>query len=282
MRPSRAALAVALAVALTALPAQADQATTRCVFDGHVPGFRALRLDLPAGSDFLVLELNGQRDPRPLNDEEGWHLAEGIAVIDATNHEIVAHQVLYTGSAAPVVVADVDGQRVRQGVAAPEGPWIHSARKARSDLPPGSYYVVAFGTGGPSGGAFGQWWGASIYVRGAHTCNTATAGETFDYDHTDFEGGTQVHVPGLGVAEDAQLEFETERPLVFGLMDAAYQGQASGSVALDYDLPDSSGTLGREIAPFVSSAGPHAFRAGYTGAYPLVGVAGVGLELPDG
>lgn len=275
-------LAVALATLLTAAPAGAEQPETRCTFQGPVPGFRALRIDLAADSDFLLLELHGQRSPRLLNDESSWHLAEGILVIDAATRDIVAHQVLYSGTAAPVIVAEVEGDEVtRQPVAGPEGPWVHSARKARADLPAGSYYVVAFGTGGPSEGTLAQWWGASIYLRGSHSCHSATPGETFDYDHTRFAGGTQVYAAGAGYAEDISLEFDTERPLVVGLMDAGFQGQSSGSVSLDYDMPGASGSQGRAIVPFVSRAGPHEFRASYRGVHPIIGVTGAAVDLPD-
>jgi hypothetical protein len=281
MTPLRALLLVAALLAgLVAVPAQAAE-TTRCVFGGAVPGYRALRVELPAGSDFLTLELHGQRNVRPVVDESSWHLAEGIAVIDATTREIVAYQVLNAGTAPPVVVAETDGtQHVRQPLAGPEGPWIHSGRKAPPSLPPGTYDIVAFGTGGPRQGANAQTWGASIYLRGAHPCSSTTAGETFDFNHTHFSGGTQVYAAGVGTAEDVSLAFETDRPLVVGLIDAGFQGQEAGEVTLAYDLAGQTGSLGRETVPFVAGPGTHTFTASYRGLHPIVNVAGVALDLP--
>ena len=280
-RCSRLCLGLALAVALTAVPAQAEAPTTRCTFQGIAPGFRAMRLDLPDGSDFLTLQLHSDRRTRPLNDESNWHLAEGIVVVDAATLEVAAHHVQYSGTAAPVIVAELDGERVaRQPATAPDGPWVHSARRSRSGLPPGSYYVVAFGTGGPSEGALAQWWSSSVYVEGSHTCQAAVDGETFDYDHTEFSGGTQVYAAGAGSAEDITLELMTDRPLVVGLMDAGAQGQAVSTVSLAYELPSISGSLERGIAPFVSQAGTHTFTADYRGAYPIIGISGAALEVP--
>lgn len=279
-RPAVVALVVAVCASIAA--ADAEQDTTRCAFGGPVAGYRAMVLELPQGTDFLQLELTGQRSfPRALNSEDGWHLAEGIAVIDADTHEIMAHQVLYIGTAAPVVTAEVDGQQVaRQPIQAGEGPWIHGSRNARPDLPPGNYYVVAFGTGGPTGGAFAQDWGGSIYLQGTHACHATAPGETFDFDHTQFSGGTQVYAAGVGIAEDVALTFDTDRPLVFGLMEAGVQGGGTGRVSLDYDMPSGAASLGRGIVPFVSSAGTHEFRASYQGVHPIVAVTGVALDLP--
>src|SRR5687767_8575708 len=104
-RRGRLLLVATAVLALVAPPAGAAS-ETRCTFEGPVPGYRALRVELPQGSDFLVLELDGQRNPRPLNDETSWHLAEGIIVIDAATRAIVAHQVLNVGTSPPVVVAE--------------------------------------------------------------------------------------------------------------------------------------------------------------------------------
>ena len=283
MSRRRHLLLVATAVLALVAPPAGATTETRCTFEGPVPGYRALRVDLPQGSDFLVLELDGQRNPRAFNDDTSWHLAEGILVIDADTRAIVAHQVLNVGTSPPVVVAEAEGApTVRQGAAGPDGPWVHSARKARADLPPGTYYVVAFGIGGPTGGALAQRWGASLYVEGTHSCASAAAGEIFDYDHTDFSSGTQVHVPGAGYAENVRMAFDNDRPLAVGLMDAGFQGEGAGSVALDYDFPAADGQLGRRIVPFVSQAGRHAFSASYQGVHPIVAVSGVTLNVPGG
>lgn len=272
--------ALALVAATAVAPASA-QTATRCTFDGPVPGYRAMRVELPQGSDFLTLELQGTRTPRPVNDDSGWHLAEGIFVVDAVTRELVAHQVSYAGTSPPVVLVEADGEMVaRQSVIAPEGPWIHGSREAATELAPGTYDIVAFGAGGPTSGALAQWWGASVYLEGAHACSASAAGEVFDHDQTDFDGGTQVHAPGVGVGEDLGLSFTTARPLVVGLLDAGFQGQSSGEVSLDYKTPAGSGQLGRGIVPFVSTAGTHEFKTSYRGVHPIVGVAGVAVELP--
>lgn len=277
----RLALVALLLSALATVGADADPTTT-CAFGGPVSGFGAMTVDLPEGTDLLQLSLAGRRSAtRPPNTGDGWHLAEGIAVIDAASHEIMAYQVLYVGTAAPVVAVESDGQTVvNESVTGPEGPWIHSTRNVRPDLPPGSYHVVAFGTGGPESGLYAQKWGASIYLAGSHRCHGGAAGETFDFDQTAFRGGTQVYAAGVGMGEGLGLEFETDRPLVFGLMDAGVQGGDSGQARLDYATPGGSGTLERQIVPFVSTAGSHRFAASYQGVHPIVAVTGVALEIP--
>jgi hypothetical protein len=274
--------ALLLLLALVGVPAAADEApSTRCTFAGTAPGFRAMLVELTAPSDVLILQLHGQRRSRPLNDESGWHLAEGIAVIHADSRDLVAHQLRYSGTIAPSVVAEAGGHRVSQGIVAPEGPWTHSSRDIPPRLAAGRYWVVAFGTGGPSTGALAQQWSASISLRGVHACHAHAAGETFDFDHRHFTGGTQVYAAGVGAAESSTLGFSTERPLVFGLMSARAQGSSVSTAELAFSLP--AGTDGRvqgSLVPFVSTAGEHTFTTAYRGLHPIVAVTGAALELP--
>lgn len=278
MRIAATALIIGLLAAGTAVaPARAE--VTTCVFGGPAPGHRAVRLDLPEGSDAFVLRLTGERGPRLVNDgdDSEWHLAQGVLVVDVDTFELAGYQVDYVGTGPPRVALTTDGQAARQGVPAPEGPFRHGARFAPPTLDPGSYYVVGFGTTGTDGGP--QWWGGSVTVSPEVSCLPVGEGETFDLDQTRFEGGEQVHVPGAGVAEGIAASFSTDRTLVVGLIDAAVQGGV-GSVEVDYEMPTASGTMGRGIAPFVSTGGTYRFEARYAGAYPLVAVAGAEVTLP--
>jgi hypothetical protein len=276
------ALVLALVTGLAGAPAQADEATTRCTFQGATPGFRAMVVELERPSDFLLLQLHGQRRSRLVNDDQGWHLAEGIAVIDAATREIVAHQLRYSGTVAPAVVAEVDGETaVRAGAVAPEGPWTHTTRDVPPRLAAGTYWVVAFGTGGSSAGALPQQWSATVSLRGSHSCQATAPGRTFDYDQRHFTGGTQVYAAGAGTAEGTSLAVDLDRPLVFGLMSARSQVSAASTSSLDYTLPgEDAGRLDGAMRPFVSSAGTHAFHAAYRGVHPIVAVTGAALELP--
>jgi len=260
-----------------ALPASAS--VTECHFGGPTPGWRAVTLDLPQGSDFLGIELRGTRATRPVRDGSSWHLAQGIYVIDAETLEVIAFRIISAGSDPRRVRVIADGTTVAdQAVTSPEAQLIHAEKKLVPDLPPGTYHVVAFGTDG--GRALpNEWWSADLRVGGSHSCAAVGSGEVFDYSHADFEGGTQINAGPVSYADGSTFSFTSERSLVVGLLDAAVQGE--GEAELDFLMPNAvTGTLEDELEPFVSTIGTHDFTARFAGPYGMVSIAGVALDLP--
>jgi hypothetical protein len=79
-----------------------------------------------------------------------------------------------------------------------------------------TYYLVGFGSGS------GTWEGTAS-IGGASTSCTPlkVEGEIFDYDASDFTGGTHVMVPGFGHGEDITLTHSNPRQFMVGALFAA-------------------------------------------------------------
>jgi hypothetical protein len=258
--------------------AHADVVATDCPFGGPTPGYDVIRLDLPTGSPFLILDIGEGRAQRGVNSQDNWHLTEGIFVVNAETRVLEAFRVGSQGMAPRRVVAGTDDEPLLdQSVVGPEVPYQHSNAGLRDGLPPGSYYVIAFGTDGGSA-LPNEFWTAGIQVAGVHACTTDGVGETFDFDQGDFTGGTQVYAPGAGYADAVSRSFETPREIVVGLMDAETQARSASDASLAYQMPTSSGTVSQQLVPFISTAGTHTFSASYRGVYPLIAVAGVTID----
>ena len=257
----------------------ADEATT-CPMGGPTPGYRVVRLDLPEGSDFLVIQPDGARTARPLSDSNNWHLTKGIYIVNAATLEIEAYRIESIGTAPRALVVGIDGTDVlRQGTVGPDGPFYHTASRPRASLPPGSYYAIGFGSDGGST-LPNDWWAGAVRVEGKHSCAPIGSAQVFDIDQTEFTGGTHVYAQGVGMADGIAHTYEPPAgtDLVVGLLDAGVQGP--GEAELSFTAP--SGTFGveDEIAPFISGTGAHDFTASYQGAFPLILAAGVSINLP--
>lgn len=270
---------------LAAVGARADEVTV-CPMGGPTPGYRAIKFTMPEGSAFLGLEPHGGRATRPLSDDTNWHLASGVFIVNAATREIEAYRVESTGTAPRALVVSSDGTDVvRQATTTPDGPFYHTALKPRSGLRAGTYYAIGFGSDGGTRTP-NEWWSYDVRVSGKHACTSIGSGTVFDVDNTEFTGGTQIYAGGIGSAED--ITYSMTQPenidVVVGLMDAAVQGSevggGEGGAELSYAMPASTGSVEDEIVPFSSTAGAHQFTGEFQGAFPMLLVAGVALDLP--
>lgn len=279
MRAVRRLLVVTILAVLAFRPAAA---ATQCTFGGPTPSFQVLRFELPSwGSTFVTLGLEGRRALQPANDDGSWHLAQGVMLVDAGG-EIVAYRIESAGKAPARAVVRAGGTTiVDQAVPAAEAPFSSYRALVPPSLPAGTYYAVGFGVGGGQGLLGPNEWRATVGLDGAHACEAIDVdGETFDHDHTDFEGGTQLYAPGAGIAEGIRLTFGTQRSVVLGLIDAGVIAPAGARAAtVTFETPGGSGKVENDIRPLRSGAGRHAFEAAYRGAWPHVIVAGVALDL---
>jgi len=255
------------------------RADTTCAFGGPSPGFKAVRVDLPKGSDFLNIRFTTARPQRPVGDRSNWHLVQGAAVIDIATGKLVASRVGAWGMSTRRATVEADGVAPgSQSFTGPDAPFEHTLYTRIPNLPAGSYYVIVFGADGDKKTP-NEWWGADVSVAGEQRCTALGDGSTFDFDQSDFTGGTQVNVFGPGYAEGVSKSFTTTRRMVFGVLDA--QTELVGNAALDYTLPDGTiGHVSEQIVPFVSTGGTFNFRATYQGVFPIVTVTGVALDLP--
>jgi hypothetical protein len=268
-------LAFALLACVLSVP-PAARAETTCLFAAPAPGYRVAKIDLPSGSEFATIRFTTSRPAMPAGDRSSWHLAMGFAIIDATTRQLVTSRIYNAGSSTrSVVVVSDDTTIARQDVAGPDVTFVHQSWAPVNRLAPGSYYVVGFGV---DGGASlpNPYWGAEIHVSDAVSCAPVGNGEVFDIDHSRFDGGTQVSGSVAGAAIDATKAWSTSHAIVFGLMDVAQQGV--GSASLRYATPELSGTVTNAIMPFVGGPGSYSWSANFTGAAPIVDIAGVAFD----
>lgn len=264
-----------LVVVMTGAPAA--RADTTCTFGGPSPGAQILRIELPQGSDYVSIAFSSQRATVVAGDRTSWHLAQGIGLLD-TDGSLRAWRVSSQGTSPRRAVVEANGTSVaRPDYPGPDAPFAHSNSGDVSNLEPGVYHVIAFGTDGTSD-LPNAWWGGELRLSADASCVPVGAGDIIDKDHTDFTGGTHAFVYGAGVARDLSLVVQTERKLVFGLMDATTQ--IAGEAVLTYDLPGlAQGSLRNAIAPFVSQGGALRFSAEYAGPFPIVAISGVAFDL---
>lgn len=251
---------------------------TDCSFGGPTPGWQVIRFDLPQGSSFLTLELGSIRTQRGFNDNNNWHLASGILVVNAETWKIEAYRISSKGMAPRRVVLSDGTTKTTQDVTAADVPYEHQRSGFRDGLPPGSYYIISFGSDGGST-LPNEWWSAGVQVSAHVACTGIGDGATFDYDQTDFSG-TQIYVPGAGVGDGLTLSVHNDREIVAGLIDVETQGRTVSNVSLHFDMPTGSGDLSQQLVPFLSVGGDYHFAGSYQGEYPLIGIVGVGVDLP--
>lgn len=278
--------AVAVAVALLATlvsPVPPAWALTTCRLGGPTPSWSARRITLAEPAE-LAVRLTAPPPTVPVGGRDGWHVAAGLVIVDAATGGLVAARVGNYGSAPRRAVVRADGQDViDHELVGPDAPFEHRGGSLPPSLSKGTYYLVGFGSdGGPGTPSLG--WSAEVSVGADVDCVPVGKGKPFELDHTDFEGGTQVTAYGAGVVQDVTARLRAKRELVVGLMDVATQVTTPAEGArLDYAFPDGrSGSLSEEIVPFAGPAGEYRFRGQATGAFPLLLVSGVMLDVDGG
>ncbi|MHB8512684.1 MAG: hypothetical protein ACYDCC_10950 [Actinomycetota bacterium] len=254
-------------------------AGTNCPFGGPTPSSDIVRLDLSqTGSSFLTLDLGGTRTQRVVNNDQNWHLGEGIFVVNASTFALEAYRLDSQGMAPRHAIASVNGTTIDQPISSPDVPYEHYAASLRDGLPPGVYYVIAFGVDGGAGSPNEQW-SAAVTVSGTNVCTPVGDADVLDVNQTDFRGGTQLYAPGVGYGNGLTYSFQTQRQLIVGYIDAETQARSASSVSVSYQTPTSEGTLSQVLTPMISTAGQYQFSASYQGVYPLIGIAGVAASF---
>ncbi len=264
-----------LALCAVVTPARAAASTVSCVVGGPTGTYRVLRLDVPQGSDVLNVELRGGRTVRPAGDSSSWHLAQGIFVLDSSNH-LVADRVSNQGSNPRRTVVGTGGTPATVSTPGPDTPFVHTQLDKVAGLAPGSYTVVAFGSDGDDAAPNDQW-GGEVQVAAGASCHIEGTGELLDVNHTDFRGGTQASTAAAGIVEGATLQRTIDHNLVVGFMDVATQ--VAGDASLDYQLGGSgSGVITDAIVPFAGLRGQYSFTAHVQGVAPLVSIVALGVD----
>ena len=285
MSPHLGRLCLSLVLATSALGSGVAHGATSCQLSGGPSSFQVLRIDLPAGSDYLGLGIGGRQATQVIHqDESAWHLSSGVIIINAQTAAIGAYWIhavsAVGGGAPPRAVIEIDGQTVvDQRTPVSEGAFVGEKANVPPGLPPGTWYAVGFGIGGGQDALGRSEWRATVISDGISCEPLAVEGSVFDYNQTHFSGGTQVYASGVGMASDVKLRWSAERRVVAGLLAADVFPNFGGQADLSYSLPHGGGQVSNSITPLASTAGLHEFTANYQGTSPTILVAGVAFNV---
>jgi len=266
----RRLLAAAVTTTLTATCVYAGSAvaseSSRCSLGGPTPAMRAIRVDLPHGSNGMSLQV---RAP----SQAGRRLVEGAFLL-SEQRRIIAFALTTDGVQPHRTTVRVGGADVvntpDSGVAAPFG---RTASAIVPDLKAGRYYLVGFGVGSATQ------WGADLQIVGAHVCAVLDGGETFDIDASQSAAHTLVDSSVATTATSAAFSWHTSHNFVVGVVQATHE--LVGHARIDCRTPTGRGSVIDTVEPFVSSAGAYRWIATATAALPVLDVAGAAISLPS-
>lgn len=278
-------LLTTILVIATLGPVSGARADTLCTMGSPTPGFKAIRLALPQGSNYIGIELHGDRAARPVEDGNSWHFARGIMILDS-NFGLVTYRISNSGSSPKTYHFDNDGQVTSQDAPGVDGPFVHNASSLVPRLSPGVYYAVGFGVDG-SKATPNEYWSADVRVQGAVSCSSVAVGQTFDLNHTDASAELQVYAPGLGVAEEGVLPYTSNRQVSIGLLDCSVQFSveredqaALGEAECDMQLSNGkSFSVEDAMVPFVTGPGTSTVNFEYSGVAPVISLSGASFDV---
>lgn len=211
---------------------------------------------------------------------QSWHVATGLVIVRASDVSIAASRFVQSDSSPRRATVTAAGQHQSDDVPAPGAPFAHVGGSVPASLARGVYYAVAFGNDGDAANPNPSW-SAEMTVGAAIECaRSHVTTRSFDYDGSDFTGGTQVSGYAVGYSSGATLAMRAKLPLVVGLIDAGRQ--AVGDAKISYSAPGGRrGTVTDTLTGFSGRAGNYAFMADYSGAFPMVLVSGVEFHPPS-
>ena len=279
------AAAVVASGAVGAAPSEASpEAASTCSVAGPANSASVERVVLPRGAPSLAMRITtssalSPSDPSLLGGRKSWHLATEIALLRATDGAVVAYRMLQKGSAPRRLAASAGGRDVRADLLGPGLPFKHSGGYVPDYLPAGSYLLVAWGSDGdpalPNPG-----WSAEVTFGTATPClPSRVRASVFDLDQSAFHGGTQLSAVGPGVGSGTAATLAVTKSWVVGMVDA--QTQLAGRVRVKVTTPHRKvTTVENALRPFAGRHGRYLLQADWTGAVPLVLVAGVAFDAP--
>lgn len=278
----RLLLTATVLVAAASPGAHADPGSS-CTLAGPAGSASVVRIDLPRGAPTLAMRITtssalSPTDPSLVGGRNSWHLATEIALLRLPDGALVAHRELQTGSSPRRLAVSAGGRDTRADLVGPGLPFKHWGGFAPDFLRPGSYLLVAMGTDGdaavPNPG-----WSAEAAFGAPVTCLPAPVRTSvFDLDQSAFRGGTQVSALGPGAGRDTAVTLSVARSWVVGMVDA--ESQLAGDVTVRLTTPRGTVSVQNALRPFAGRRGRYLLRADWTGAVPLVLVAGVAFDAP--
>jgi hypothetical protein len=280
------ATAGVVATAVTAGHAgAATSASTTCPFAGPTGTVSVIRFVLtrPASIDLRVTTPTspGSQLSDVAGTRQSWHVATGLVILRASDVSIAASRFVQSDSSPRRATVTAAGVHQSDDVPAPGAPFAHIGGSVPASLARGVYYGVAFGNDGDAANPNPSW-SAEMTIGAAIKCAPAhVPTRSFDYDGSDFTGGTQVSGYAVGYSSGAALAMRARLPVVVGLIDAGRQ--AVGDSSVSFTAPSGRhGTVTDTLSGFSGRSGNYGFKADYSGAFPMVLVSGVEFRPPSG
>jgi hypothetical protein len=238
-------------------------------------------LDLPRGAPSLALRITTPVSlattptATTVGGRSSWHLATLVAVVRASDGLLVASRGLQSGSWGRRLGVTAAGTEVRHELVGPTAPFTHAGGTVPDHLAPGRYYLVAMGADGspalPNPG-----WSVDVDLGVVAPCvATATRTTVVERDQTDFTGGTQVTGYGGGLGQGTAVSVPQRQRFFVGMADA--QTQLAGSATMSAALPRARLVVTNGLRTFSAGPGTYRVSADWSGAFPLVLLAGVGF-----
>ena len=281
----RASLLLAAALTGAALvPAAQAEANATCTLAGPAGSASVVRVDLPRGAPSLAMRITtstalSPTDPTLAGGRSSWHRATQVALLRLRDGALVAHRELQLGSSPRRLAVSGADRDVRADLVGPGLPFKHTGGFVPDFVGTGAYLLVAMGTDGSSA-VPNPGWSVEAVFGSAVSCLPATVpSSVFDLDQSAFTGGTQVSALGPGAGQGTTAALSVRHSWVVGMVDA--QSQAAGDVTVKVAGPRrTTSTVHNALRPLVGRRGAYRFAADWTGAVPLVLVAGVAFDAP--
>lgn len=269
-----------LCLLLTALAAErpAAAAWNQCAVSGAAGSWQVRKITIPDGSIRLMnLSLKVRAPVYGVVDGSNWHIFGGIWILNARSLNHWSHGFLDVDSALgpPYLRATLEGQGVfERGVPSTDALFGgQGAYFVSPDIYPGTYYVIAFGNGA------GTYEGSLNYSGSTLACESVEApGTLYDFDASDFTGGTQVLTPGHGYVRGAELKFTNERQRMIGGL-FAYEPAPFPPAVLSVQTENGSGSA-ENVITNIGTARTWDLTVDYTGKSNTILLQALGIDLP--
>lgn len=265
-----------------AAPARADVA---CEVSGTAGTWQVKRLHVPTPRR-LSLSMQITLPFHPVVGADQWRMFGGVYLLDAW--DLTSYSYFFAETASETgpntVRLTKDGQGVIDVTTPTQDLWLAGTHGAYFIEPwiGGDFYLVGFGTGaGSYKGSVGT---SGVFDGTCEEVLPRPPGTIIDIDATDFQGGTQVMVPGHGMAQQAKATFYNPHASMVGGM-FAYEPAPFPPAKVWIKHESASGTT-----PFQQYIGPvytdptfpghnWTLTANYTGKSHTIGLQAVGLDL---
>jgi hypothetical protein len=258
-----------------------------CGVSGRGGTFQVRKLVVTGNGWGTSLSGSVSLDPAKVATTERKHIFGGIWIVRAADEALMSYAFLEHGSSfdPPSVRATFQGQGLLDVSGAStdlivdghgQGAWA-----VNPGLGAGTYYVIGFGTGtGSYKFGFELWDGRRETPDSCQLIEVP--GEIMDVSVADFQGGTQVMLPGYGTATDAAFSLRPHHAFTVGGI-FIYEPSPYPPAELTYWVPGQTErhTERNTILPSSGRAGDREWRLSYSGETTTIGADLLMFDLPS-